>query len=276
FDEREPTPVHSEPTNGTLYIADNENNQVWSWTEAAGLRKAWTLPDPDGALAAKATLVGQIVRLADGTFVVMRFGQPGGGHGGIVFVSPQSKREGVVPNLDPRRKRLGMAQAPDGRLFGSYFVGMGGGRQAGAVTLIDLQKGESDFATGFQKITGLLVVGDSLIVADQLADTIYELPLNGPLPAPGSYKVLARLPRPDQMAPGPDGSIFTGQFQGAPDSRTALAVRQVLRDGTVRLIAADPDVTRPSGLAYDAAGRRLFVANGGNPAQTFVRVFTLP
>ncbi|MGE4056559.1 MAG: hypothetical protein AB7F99_17350, partial [Vicinamibacterales bacterium] len=55
FDEGEPSTVHWEPSNGTLYIADNENNQVWSWTEAAGLRKAWTLPDPDGALAAKAT-----------------------------------------------------------------------------------------------------------------------------------------------------------------------------------------------------------------------------
>lgn len=274
FEEGEPAAVYWEPSNQTLYIADNESNQLWSWTERQGLAKLATLPDPLGALAAKSTLVGQLVRQADGTLVVMRFGKPGGGYGGIAFVNPATGRSGVVPNLEPRRKRLGLSLAPSGELIGSYFVG-GGTAQASAVTRVDLAKGETGIAEGFQKITGVLAVDDRLIVADQLADALYELPLNGPFPPSSSYKVLAKLPRPDQLAAGPDGSVFTGQFQGGPGSSLALAVRQVMRNGTVRIVVTDPDITRPSGVAYDAAGRRLFVANGGNPAQCYVRIFAI-
>lgn len=286
FDEGEPAAVTWDATARTLYVADNERNQVWSWTDGDGLKKLATLPDPLDAQAARATLVGQIVRLPDGTLIVARFGKPGGGFGGIAWVRPTTAgtggasgaggTSGVVPNLDAARKRIGLAAAPDGRLFGSYFVGMSGGGQMGAVTRVDLNTGETDFAPGFRKVVGLAVIGHSLFVSDQLADAIYELPLTGTLPAPDAYKVVARLPRPDQLAAGPDGSLFTGQFQAAPGSSQPLAVRQVLRDGTVRVIASDPDVTRPSGVAYDAEGKRLFVANGGNPAQRFVRIFPLP
>lgn len=275
FEEGEPASVFWEPSNSTLYIADNENNQLWSWSDRDGLRKLATLPDPLGALAAKSPLVGQVVRLPDGTLVVMRFGKPGGGYSGIAHVNPATSRAGVVPNLEPRRKRLGLSVAPDGSLIGSYFVG-GGTAQASAVTRVHLDTGEEDYAIGFQKITGVLVMGDRIVVADQLADALFELPLNGPMPPRQPYKVLARLPRPDQLAAGPDGSVFTGQFQGGPGSSESLAVRQVLKNGTVRIVAADPDITRPSGVAYDPAGRRLFVANGGNPAQCYVRIFAIP
>jgi sugar lactone lactonase YvrE len=278
FEEGEPASVLWDAATHTLVIADNERNQLWTWSDAGGLKKLATLPDPLDAAAAKATLVGQAVRLTDGTLVVMRFGKPGGSSsfGGIAFVNPATGAGGVVPNVDPARKRIGLAVAADGRLFGSYFAGMPGGGQAGAVTRIDLETGEQDFAPGFKKIVGLAVVGDALFVSDQLADAIYELPLNGPLPAPGAYKVFATLPRPDQLTPGPDGSLFTGQFQAAPGWAQSLAVRQILRDGTVKIVAEDPDVTRPSGVAYDAEGRRLFVANGGNPAQRFVRIIPIP
>lgn len=275
FEEGEPASVFWEATNQTLYIADNERNQLWTWTDREGLRKLATLPDPLGALDAKSTLVGQLVRQPDGTLVVMRFGKPGGGYGGVAFVNPTTGRMGTVPGLEPRRKRLGLSATPTGKLVGSYFVG-GGTAQASAVTHLDLAKGEVDYAVGFQKITGVLVLDTRIIVADQLADALFELPLEGPLPPQGQYKRLATLSRPDQLAAGPDGSVFTGQFQGGPGSRTPLAVRQVMRDGTVRIVAADPDITRPSGVAFDPAGRRLFVANGGNPAQCYVRVFAIP
>lgn len=280
FDEGEPASVVWDAPARTLYVADNERNQLWSWTDAGGLKKLATLPDPLDAQAARATLVGQIARLADNTLLVARFGKPGGGFGGIAWVRPSasgaSGESGVVPNLDPARKRIGLAAASDGRIFGSYFAGMSGGGQMGAVTRVDLRTGETDFAPGFKKIVGLAIAGDRLFVSDQMADAIYELPLTGTLPAPDAYKVVARLPRPDQLTPGPDGSLFTGQFQAAPGSSQPLAVRQVLHDGAVRIVASDPDVTRPSGVAYDPDGRRLFVANGGNPAQRFVRIFPVP
>jgi sugar lactone lactonase YvrE len=150
-----------------------------------------------------------------------------------------------------------------------------GAAPASTVTRVDLKTGETDFASGFMKIVGLVVVDDVLYVSDQMADTIYAVPLNEPLPVSRAHKVLAKLPRPDQLAAGPDGSLFTGQFQAAPGSAQSLAVRQIARDGTVRIVAQDPDVTRPSGVAYDAEGQRLFVANSGNPAHRFVRIFPI-
>ncbi len=290
FEHGEPASLHWESTEGTLYIADNENHRIWTWTDAGGLRLAATLPDPDRSLEAKATLVGGIVRLGDGTLVVNRFGKPGGGYGAIAFLNPTTGRGGTVPDLEPTRKRIGLALAPDRRLYGSYFSAVAGGAQAGAVTRIDLARGETDHATGFRKITGLVVVGDTLLVADQLADAIYEvaldprelaletreLALDAAPSAAARYAVRARLPRPDQLAAGQDESVFTGQFQAAPGSTASLAVRQVLPDGTVRIVAQDPDVSRPSGVAYDPMRRRLFVANGGNPARRFVRVFAIP
>jgi hypothetical protein len=76
------------------------------------VRRLATTPDPEGAKAAHATLVGQIVQASDGTLIVARFGKPGGGFGGIAFVNPASGSSGVVPNLDPARKRLGLTWQP--------------------------------------------------------------------------------------------------------------------------------------------------------------------
>lgn len=276
FPEGEPASLAWNTSSETLFIADNQNNQVWRWREATGLERLATTSDPNGALAAMATNVGQIVQLPDGTLLVNRFGKPGGGFGAIAYLDPVTKQGGLVPNLDESRKRLGLDVAPDGRIFGSYFKGGMGGGQAGAVTLIDRDHGETDYATGFRKIIGVLVVGNTLYVSDQQADTIYALPLEGPLPAPEAYPVFASLPRPDQICAGPDGSVFTGQFQAAPGSSDPISVRQILADGTVKMFATDPDVSRPSGVAYDPVKRRLFVANGGSPAQQYVRVFSVP
>src|SRR5262245_58153319 len=67
--------------NGTLYIADNKNDQIWTWTDAHGFVKLVKVPgDPDATASGK-TELGQIVRLSDGTLVVPRFGA--GKHGAI-------------------------------------------------------------------------------------------------------------------------------------------------------------------------------------------------
>ena len=242
---------------------------MWSWTDQSGLQKLATTPDSTGS--DRAASVGQIVRIADGRLVIMRFGPPGGGIGGIVTLDPKTGQGREVPNLDPGRRRLGLAPTPDGTLYGSYFGNVPGGKGlTSSITKVDLAGTETDLAGGFVKIVGMVWANGSLYVADQLADTIYELPATGA--GLGPRKVFAKLPRPDQLALGPDGSLFTGQFQAAPGSTDPLSVRQVMRDGTVKVVVTDPDVSRPSGVAYDATGKRLFVANSGNPAQTFVRI----
>lgn len=221
FPEGEPASLMWKSDEKTLYVGDNENNQVWTWTYAGGLVRLATTADPADAKSAGATNVGQIAQLPDGRLLVARFGKPNGGYAGIAYLDPRTKATGLVPNLDPNRKRLGIDVAADSRIFGSYFHGP----TSSAVTLVDIASGESDYATGFRKIIGVLAIGDTLYVSDQQADKIYALPLSGPLPTPDRYRVFATLPRPDQICAGPDGSLFTGQFQAAPGSSDPIAVR---------------------------------------------------
>jgi sugar lactone lactonase YvrE len=257
----------------TLLIADNQGNQIWKWTDNDGLSKVATTPDPGGELDAGATLVGQIVALADGTLVVSRFGKPGGGFAAIAWVKPDGT-SGLVPNVDETLKHLGLTQTADGTLYGSYFgkapSGMG---QAGAVTRVNLATGETVVATGFGKIVGVLAVAETLYVSDQTAGAVLSAPLAALPPEAKDWTVFAHLPVPDLLCAGPDGSLFSGQFQAAAGSTDPVAVRRILKDGTVTTFAHDPDVAKPSGVAYDPTHRRLFAADTGNVANIGIHVF---
>ncbi len=243
-----------------LYAADNEDNRVWTWkdgSEPSVLLQTGAVGDAGEPGTA---LVGQIVKLADGTVVVAHFGKPHGGFGGVAYASPKGT-SGVLQNVDGARKHLGLALAPDGTIYGSYFVSSGdGGPPAGSVTKVDFEHGEMDYATGFGKVVGLLVVRGTLYVSDQQAGKIYDWPLNKPAPSPGKWPVLASLAKPDLLAAGPDGTVFTGQFEASPDG-SPVAVRQIFPDGRVSVVVQAPAVARPSGIAYDAGRRRLFVAD---------------
>jgi sugar lactone lactonase YvrE len=282
----------------TLFIADNLNNQVWTWTDSAGLAKYATTAATPGELDAGATSVGQLVRQSDGTVVVARFGSPRGSFGAIGYISPDGS-PGLVPGVDPTRHHLGLGLAPGDKLFGSYFSGTPGGAMVGAVTTVDLQNGEADYATGFGKIVGVLVANGKIYVSDQGNSSIYVLPLgNGVSDAgasadaggstdaagnadavgntdAGAYTVLATLPVPDQICAGPDGTIFSGQFQAAPNSTDPISVRQIKPDGSVTLFRSDPDVGKPSGCTYDPAHRRLFVADSSTLLNG-VHIFVVP
>jgi sugar lactone lactonase YvrE len=278
--EGQPASLWWEASNSTLYIADNQNNQVWSWTEAAGLAKYGTTAATAGEIDAGATLVGQLVRQSDGTIVVARFGSPRGSFAAVSYILPDGG-SGLVPGVDPGQHHLGLGLNTGDKLFGSYFGGTPGGAMTGAVTRIDLQTGETIFAGGFAKIVGVLVANGKLYVSDQGNSSIYVLPLEGG-PLDGgvydggtSYTVLATLPVPDQICAGPDGSIFSGQFQAAPNSTAPISVRQIKPDGTVTLFRSDPDVGKPSGCSYDAVHRRLFVADSST-LMNGIHIFVVP
>jgi len=276
----QPASLWWEASNATLYIADNQNNQVWTWTEAAGLAKYGTTAATPGEIDAGATLVGQLVRQSDGTVVVARFGSPRGSFAAVSYILPDGGA-GLVPGVDPGQHHLGLGLQAGDKLFGSYFGGTPGGAMTGAVTRIDLQTGETIYAGGFAKIVGVLVANGKLYVSDQGNSTIFVLPLEGgPLDGGvydggASYQALATLPVPDQICAGPDGTLFTGQFQAAPNSTAPISVRQIKPDGTVTLFRSDPDVGKPSGCAYDPARRRLFVADSSTLLNG-VHIFVVP
>lgn len=272
--DRAPEATYWDEAHSLLYVVDNKDNQVWTWGDKQALKELAKLPTPEGAgeLPGNVTL-GQAALLDDGTFVVTRFGQPGGGWGGIAYV--RDGEASLVPDLDEKRRRLGIVAAPDGTLYGSYFQGSMG-NLSGFLTTVDLDGGEKDIADGFGKIVGLAIADDTFFVSDQAKGKIFSAPLDALPEHAADWTELATLDVPDQITVGPKGSLFSGQFQAAQGSDKPMAVRQIESDGKVAIFKEDPDVSKPSGLSYDAKGKRLFVADAGNSAKIGVHVFPVP
>lgn len=250
----------------TLYIADNRNDQIWTWTDKGGFARLVKVPsDPEVARAGGSDL-GQIVKLADGTLVVPRFG--GGKSGGVAYINPSGGAGGTVPKLARERKRLGLTRGAP--LWGTSF---GEGRStddAGVVAKITFD-GETDYAGGFQKPVGVLVHEGRLIVSDQTRGVLYSLPLEG---AKAPYDVFARVETPDALSEGPNGSVLTGQFRAGSEGG-ALHVRQIFPDGGVRNVAPDIVMTKPKGIAYDKTNKRLFVADSNGSTVRTLKILPL-
>lgn len=224
----------------TLYIADDNNNRILRWTDAASFSLVAELP----TAPASGPGLGQLGRMADGTFVVTRFG--GGTAGDVVYVTPEGEAR-VVPGLDPMRRRIGLSIAPDGTIYDAWFVRVSTGDRVGAVGTLTLSGTEPEILTGLVKAVGVVATDDTLFVSDQDRGQI----LRAPRATPMDYTVLAEVPGPDLLALGPDGSLFTGT--------TAGEVVQIDASGATRVVATGFMAVR--GVAYDPAGRRLFAVD---------------
>lgn len=237
--DADPNGLFWDAASGTLYIADDNNNRVLGWTDEGGITLAADLPaaPPDGPG------LGQVVKTPDGTLVVTRFGF--GTSGAVVFVRPDGQA-GEVPNLDPIRRRIGLAVGPDGALYGTFFVSINGVKN-GSVVRLDLAGTETEVITGLQKPVGVVAAGGDLIVSDQDRDLVAR----APAASPSDLAVIAQLPAPDLLCEGPDGTFFTGGKEGS--------VRQIQGGGQFSELAGGFQEVR--GVAYDAANRRLFIAD---------------
>lgn len=271
----DPSSVFWDDAKATLFIADNKNNQIWKWTDANGFAKVGTVLDDPAADDAGRTRLGQIVELADGTLVVPRFGF--GSAGALLYYNPADGGAGKVSGLDPTLKRTALAIDGNGQLWGGTFVAPGDGK--GAVTKLSLSSGESPYALSFQKPVGVVVVRGQLLVSDQTQNTIFALPLDaGALdggPSDGGHAVFATLPIPDQLAAGPGGSVFTGQFKATVDGGSPQ-IRWISPDGGVTILAPATQLTVPSGVAYDPTHRRLFVADSNGTTVRTIKILPVP
>lgn len=236
----DPNGLWWEPSEQTLYIADNANNRVLAWRDGVPTRVVATLPPgpPTGPG------LGQIVRLADGTLVVTRFGD---GTAGDVVHASRDGTVGRVSNLDPTRRRIGLAVASDGTLYDGWFLRTSSGR-VGTVSTLSLTGAETDFLTSLAKPVGVLVVGTRLFVSDQDRNELLVVERA----SPGStMRRFAMLMGPDLLCEGPAGSLFSGSTSGV--------VYRIASDGSVTTFDTGFQSTR--GVAYDALNRRLFVAD---------------
>jgi DNA-binding beta-propeller fold protein YncE len=229
-----------DPAASTLYVTDSANGQIEQWTDGSGFAPVASCPHDAGKVA-----MGGLVR--DGaTFVTPSFGF---GSAGTVFVLDAGAAR-TVPNLDPVRRRIGIARAPDGTLYDTYFIGAGMGSGAaphGGVARLDLATGETDLVTTLGKPVGVLATADTLYVSDQDQHTILAYKRD----APGDPRVVAReLPGADLLAELPGGDLVTGGKRGTV-SRISVAT------GAVATIASGFEQVR--GVAYDPAKHRLFV-----------------
>jgi sugar lactone lactonase YvrE len=220
----------------TLYLTDSTNAQIERWTDAGGFAPVAACPH-DGQLS-----LGGLVRTSD-AFVTPSFGF---GSAGTVYVVGPGSAARTVPNLDPARRRVGIARAPDGTLYDSWIVAGGGTHHAG-VAKLDLATGETDIIELAGKPMGIAATADTLYVSDQDKNEIVAYPRSAPTQA---KTIATNLPGVDLLAELPDGDLITGGKKGTV-SRIHLA------NGAVATIAGGFDQVR--GVAYDPAGHRLFV-----------------
>jgi hypothetical protein len=235
----DPNGLYWDDAASTLYVADDGNNRVLMYTDSGGLVKFADLP----AAPASGPGLGQLIPLGDGSLLVTRFGY--GTTGDVVQVMPDATST-IIPNLDPTKRRIGLARADDGTIFDTYFEKNGTG-YVGAVASLTLAGVETDVVTGLQKPVGVLVIGPTFYADDQDTNELYTTPTA----SPGTLTELAQLPDADLLCVGPNGSIFSGGADGN--------VRQIDASANVTVFATGFAGAR--GVAYDPTNKRLFIAN---------------
>ena len=247
----DPNGLWWDAASATLYLADNDNNRILSWTDAHGVQVAGTLsPAP-----ANGPGLGQLVFTADGTVVVTRFGY--GTAGDVAFLKADGGA-GTVPGLDLTRRRIGLTVAADGTLYDSYFTKTGG-VTVGGVARLDLSGSEVEVISGLVKPVGVLAVGGDLLVSDQAQGEV----LRAPQSDPSQVAVFAQNLTPDLLSAGPGGSFFTGSDVGVVYQLDASGASSTFVTG----------LQQPHGTAYDAVNRRLFVADHDpNHVHNFLRI----
>ena len=214
----------------------SSNAQIERWTDAGGFVPVASCPRDNGKLS-----LGGLVH-ADDAFITPGFGF--GSAGAVYVLGAGSARS--VPNLDPARRRIGIARAPDGMLYDTYFTVAGGASKAG-IAKLDLATGETDLVALAGKPVGIIATADTLYVADQDQAAILAFHRA----APGGATLIAKaLPGADLLAQLPGGDLVTGGKRGTV-SRVHVAT------GAVATIASGFAQVR--GLAYDPAKHRLFV-----------------
>src|SRR5262249_1891638 len=152
----------------------------------------------------------------------------------------------AVPKLDPLRRRIGIARAPNDVVYVAYFVVGPDKKHTGGVARLDLAAGETDLEIpDLAKPVGIVATAPHLYIADQMKSAISSSSLADHAVAtvakdlPGA-DLLTRLPGGDFITGGKDGSVYRIDKTGA-----ATAIKT--------------GYAQVRGTAYDPATKRLFV-----------------
>jgi hypothetical protein len=233
----------------TLYVADQENNQLLTWTDAKGFQVLGTLPGG----AQNGEDLGQVVLTQQGYLAVVIFGFGTNGDINLMFLDGGSS---AVAGLDPTFRRLGLWQDSNGTLYESYFVKNGGGARVGSVGQVSLSfvdggwtGTETPVVTGLAEPVGVVAQSGNLYITDQQTGDFIVAPISS-LPTSSAPVVASGLTL-DLLAPGPNGTFFTGASNGVLNQLTAAGSQTAFASG----------YANPRGSAYDAVNNRVFFGN---------------
>ena len=233
----------------SLYIANDGGSQIIRWREDLNaFVVATTLPQ----IAPASGGLGQLIKTADGSWLVTRFGF---GNAGAILDVDKNNAVTSVAGLATNRRRIGLTQASDGTIFTGWYLSTNMVISMGTVSKVALDgSGETDLVTGIGKPVGVLALGDQLYISDQANGVI----LKTPLATPGTTTTFATVAGPDELAAGPSGTLYAVSNTGSVWSiDTTSGTPTSLHDGYKPL----------RGVAYDPDHKRLIVAepDKGNP-----------
>jgi hypothetical protein len=230
----------------TLYLTDSNADALLRWTDRSGIETVGTLPPATAGVG-----LGGMVRRADGTTLIAAFGF---GKQGTLFALAADNTATALTGLDGSRRRIGLAQDTSGVLYSAYFVAGHGDGPTGGVARVSItgnvatetEVAGASTSAGFHKLVGLVATPGALFVSDQSQKAVFKIAVPG-----FSSSKLADVPAADMLALLPSGDLLTG---------SGSTILRITQTGTVTpLPAAGFEQVR--GLAYDAAGKRLFVVN---------------
>jgi hypothetical protein len=225
----------------SLYIANDGGQQIVRWREDLnGFVVATNLPQ----IAPASGGLGQLIKAADGSWLVTRFGF---GMAGAILQADKNNDVASIAGLMTMRQRVGLTQAADGTLYTGWYVTVNELPAMGTVSKVALDgSGETDVVTGIGKPVGVLALGDQLYISDQRNGVVLKTPLG----SPGSTTTFSTIAGADELAAGPNGVIFAASSTGT--------VWSIASDGTPTSVHDGYKALR--GVAYDPDHKRLFVS----------------
>lgn len=233
-----------------LYIANDKGPQIIKWDEtnsSASFVVFAKLPD----INPKSGSLGQVIKIKDGSWLTTRFGF--GMAGAVLQTTADGQHSMEVAGLATARERIGLTEDANGNVYTGWFTGSMPVMN-GTVSKVALDgSGETNLVTGIGKPVGVLALGDQLYISDQMNGVVVKTPLA----SPGTTTTFATLPSPDELAAGPNGTLFAVSHAGS--------VWSIATDGTPTMIK---DGYKPlRGVAYDGDHKRLIVSepDSGTP-----------
>lgn len=226
----------------SLYIANDGGQQIVRYREDLhSFVVATNLPQ----IAPASGGLGQLIKAKDGSWLVTRFGF--GMAGAIIKVDKTTNEATTVPGLLSTRRRVGLTQASDGTIYTGWFLAM---NTMGTVSRVALDgSGETDIVNGIGKPVGVLAVGADLYISDQANGVILKVPQATTTDGGLATTTFATVTGADELAAGPNGTIFAVTNTGDVWSIDTSGMPTNLHSGYKPL----------RGVAYDPDHQRLFV-----------------